>query len=290
MSKISARSAVVFATTLSCTTLFTASELRAEEVRTSTSIRHAFVVDPVTDGCVLGATIGFAVLLELILTTGELRPQVPVDAEKLLPIDRLVALSDETNVASTTMSNVLAGTAIAFVLADAGLNVLLDRQDASSTYLMLYAESAMLNLAVGDLAKMAIRRPRPTAYAEVRRTGTLSGDTNAALSFYSGHAALVAGLSATATYLAFARDESGLEGWLTLAGGSALTVLVSVARVRARAHFPTDVLAGVFAGASLGTLVPHLHRADRTSQITIRAMLSPGDRESITGLAIGGAW
>ena len=38
--------------------------------------------------------------------------------------------------------------------------------------------------------------------------------------------------------------------WLTLGLGTALTTFVSVERVRAGAHFPTDVIAGAIAGGS----------------------------------------
>ena len=39
-----------------------------------------------------------------------------------------------------------------------------------------------------------------------------------------------------------------------------MSTFVSIERVRAGEHFPTDVMAGVFAGAMIGVLVPHLHR------------------------------
>jgi undecaprenyl-diphosphatase len=36
--------------------------------------------------------------------------------------------------------------------------------------------------------------------------------------------------------------------------------------VRAGKHFPTDVLAGTFAGAGIGIVMPHLHRTEDVQQ------------------------
>ena len=72
--------------------------------------------------------------------------------------------------------------------------------------------------------------------------------------------ATISAIGATATYLAFVRSPGSVRAWLTLGVSTALTAFVSVERVRAGAHFPTDVLAGSLAGAATGVLVPHLHR------------------------------
>ena len=87
-------------------------------------------------------------------------------------------------------------------------------------------------------------------------------DTNRELSFYSGHTAVAAGLSATATYLAFERDPDGWQPWVLLGSGALITGFVGVQRVRSRSHFPTDILAGAVFGAAIGVLVPHMHLMD----------------------------
>ena len=84
--------------------------------------------------------------------------------------------------------------------------------------------------------------------------------TDLGLSFFSGHAAGVAAIGATATYLAFVRSPYTPRPWITLGVATALTAFVSYERVRAGQHFPTDVIAGSMAGAAIGVLVPHLHR------------------------------
>ncbi len=78
-------------------------------------------------------------------------------------------------------------------------------------------------------------------------------DTDQSLSFFSGHAAICAATTATATYLAFTRSPGTWRPWVTLIAGTLLTAGVSYERVRAGAHFPTDVIAGTLAGAGVGT-------------------------------------
>ena len=69
-------------------------------------------------------------------------------------------------------------------------------------------------------------------------------------------------MAATATYLAFSRSPRTARPWLTLGVGALAAALVDVGRVRAGAHYPTDVIAGTTAGIGIGVLVPHLHRAE----------------------------
>jgi undecaprenyl-diphosphatase len=126
---------------------------------------------------------------------------------------------------------------------------------------------------------MAVRRPRPLAYteAEAHRGDSewSNSDTDSALSFFSTHAALTGAIGATATYLAFTRSKGKLRPWLTLALAAGMTSFVSVERVRAGKHFPTDVLAGAFAGIGIGVLVPHLHRTEDVLQRRVWVGFAP---------------
>ena len=112
-----------------------------------------------------------------------------------------------------------------------------------------------------------VQRPRPCSYQPERRyregLSCSPTDDDAYLSFFSGHTATTAALSATATYMAFREDDGGSRGAFTLAGGLALTGFVAAERMRAGKHFPTDVLTGAAVGAAVGVLVPHLHHVSR---------------------------
>jgi undecaprenyl-diphosphatase len=214
-----------------------------------------FTIDPVADGVLTASGVGLTTLLGAILGTGEIRPVPPaVGAGALLPIDR-VAVTQTIDPNASTYSNVVLWASTGFAILDPVLSGLRDGWDALLVDALMYAESTSLTSALTDMAKIAVRRPRPYAYAQPSTT-----NTDAELSFPSGHASGVAAVAATATYLAFVRSPRSPRPWITLAVGALLTSFVSYERVRAGAHFPTDVMAGAMLGGTVGVLVPHLHR------------------------------
>jgi undecaprenyl-diphosphatase len=216
-----------------------------------------FQIDPVIDGATIGAGAGFCVLLEFILSTGEIKPQVvaPGDSSKLLSFDK-TAVSQSLDPNASLLANIGLGTAIGYAVLDSGLSGYRDGFDAFVVDAMMYGESGIITLGVGDLTKIAVRRPRPIDYINPSTT-----DTNAALSFFSGHSSEVSALGATATYIAFMRsNRRSVRPWLTLAGAAMLTTFVDYERVRGGAHFPSDVIVGTITGTAIGILVPHLHR------------------------------
>ena len=102
-------------------------------------------------------------------------------------------------------------------------------------------------------------------------------NTDSALSFFSGHASMTATLGATATYLAFTRSPSSWRPWVTLVAATGVTTFVSIQRVRAGKHFPTDVIAGSVAGAGIGIIVPHVHRTTDVKQRRVWIGFAPED-------------
>lgn len=226
-----------------------------------------FVLDPVADGTLTAIGFGFSGLLGLVLSTGEIRPPAPAfGASGLLPIDR-IAVTQKLDPNAGTYSNLVLYGGLAFAAVDTLLSGFRDGWDAAVVDGFIYAESISLTLALTDVTKIAVRRPRPIDYMNcpVQPNGGAStspacGSTDLGLSFFSGHAALVSSVGATATYLAFVRSPDTPRPWLTLAASAVATTFVSYERVRSGEHFPTDVIAGSMAGAAVGVLIPHLHR------------------------------
>jgi membrane-associated phospholipid phosphatase len=229
-----------------------------------------FRIDPVADGTLIGAAASTFGLEELILSTGEILPQRPGSPSVLLPFDR-IAVTQSFDPHAGLYSNIGLGVGFAFAAVDPLLSAHRDGKDAAVVDAILYAETLSLTLAVTDITKMAVRRPRPIAYAEQAALDKQYGgadkapsisSSDADLSFFSGHTATLASITATATYLAFIRSPGTWRPWVTLTAGTLLTSWVGYERVRAGAHFPTDVIAGTLAGAAIGVLVPHMHRHD----------------------------
>jgi membrane-associated phospholipid phosphatase len=258
--------------------------------------RIKFDADPIADGGVIVVSLAFAGLLDLIISTGELTPQkIPAtfQASQLLGIDR-GAISQTIDPNAGTYSTVGVGAAIGFAVLDPVLSGFREH-DAQSALVdgVMYAESMSVTYAMTNLAKVATRRPRPLAYIDA---AAHAGDpnysntsTDSELSFFSGHAAITAAVGATATYLAFARSPKSARPWITLLAAIGLGTFVSIERVRAGAHFPTDVIAGTIAGAGVGTVVPHLHRNDDIKQRPVWIGFAPAERGAVGGTVNVGA-
>jgi membrane-associated phospholipid phosphatase len=245
--------------------------------------RITFFADPVADGALLSFATGTAVLSEAILGTGELTPQQPEDPSQLLGIDRpVIGLTPEP--AWRTVSSVGLVSAVAFAAIDPIATGFRENGEAAIVDAVIYSETITITWSMTNLAKIAFRRPRPSAYREQERQQDIaepdapaadSTQTDSALSFYSGHASITSAVVATGTYLAFSRSPGTARPWVTLGVGAAVAVLVDVGRVRAGVHFPTDVIAGTMAGLGIGILVPHLHRSEDVTRRPVWIGMQP---------------
>jgi len=247
--------------------------------------RATFDVDPIADTGIIVLASGFAFVLELINSTGEIRPQQIAsgfDRNNLIGIDK-ASLTSTPSAQAGTLSNLGLGAAVAFAMVDPIVSGFRERSVQTGLVdAMLYAESASLTLGFTDMVKLAVRRPRPGAYIAAQGNPNYQNtSTDSALSFFSGHASMTATIGATATYLAFTRSPHTARPWITLALATAATAFVSVERVRAGKHFPTDVIAGSVAGAGIGVIVPHLHRTEDVKQRRVWVGFAPSDELSL---------
>lgn len=235
--------------------------------------RMTFDVDPLADGSIIAASVGFAVVLDLVNSTGEIRPQEVApdfDRSQLLAIDRR-AVSRRPNESAAGRANLGLLAMVGFAVVDPVLSGLREKSlQTGFVDAFMYAETMSLTFALTDIVKIAVRRPRPQAYADAEAHGAdldySNRDTDSALSFFSLHSSMTAAIGATATYLAFARSPRTPRPWITLALATGISTFTSIERVQAGKHFPTDVIAGSLAGAAVGVVVPHLHRTDDIKQ------------------------
>jgi membrane-associated phospholipid phosphatase len=250
--------------------------------------RVTFQSDPIADGAIIVVSLGSAGLLELINSTGEIRPQQidpNFDRSQLIWIDR-AAVTNTMHPSAGTLSNVGLGIAGIYAVLDPVLSGLRERSVQTGLVdAIMYSETVALTLALTNIVKMAVRRPRPLAYVAAEEhkdddpTPYSNSSTDSSLSFFSGHASMTSAIGATATYLAFARSPGTWRPWVTLSLATTVSTLVSVYRVRAGKHFPTDVLAGTFAGAGIGIVVPHLHRTEDVQQRRVWVGFAPEMQE-----------
>ncbi len=191
---------------------------------------------------------------------------------------------------ATYSSDTAVGLGLAYMVVDTYVTGKHDGGASGAVTVGLYAESLLTSLAIVEVVKQSVQRPRPCSYQTERRyrENLHCGpeDDDAYLSFPSGHTATAAALSATAIYLAFSEDGSGVRGSVALAGGLALTGFTAAERMRAGKHFPTDVMTGAAIGATVGVLVPYLHHRERTNPTgtATSGLVSDGKMISISGI------
>ncbi len=128
---------------------------------------------------------------------------------------------------------------------------------------LMYAETQSINSNLynwSPLGPFFVERYRPVLYyeelpLEERNFGNLRN------SFYSGHV----GSTATGTFFAAKvfsdyHSELGAKKYLFFGLAAVPPALVAYYRIKALKHFPSDTIVGALVGASVGILVPELHR------------------------------
>jgi hypothetical protein len=147
----------------------------------------------------------------------------------------------------------------------------------------LYVETMAATAAIFTLTVGTVHRFRPYLYGPAG--GRLRGGAVAANSFFGGHVAHVA----TATFFAaqvFHDFNPGARAQPYVWGAAAaVPAVVAYFRIRAGKHFLTDNLVGYAVGATVGVLVPRLHRTGE--DMTVAPIPPQHFTDSLIGCAVG---
>jgi len=126
--------------------------------------------------------------------------------------------------------------------------------------LLLYGQSHAVNSNLYILNSALVSRARPFNYnADVAIEEKIANESRN--SWFSGH------VSSTATASFFLakvysdyHPELGNKKYWLFTAALIPPSLVGLYRYKAMKHFPTDIMAGVVAGAATGILIPHIHK------------------------------
>jgi membrane-associated phospholipid phosphatase len=172
----------------------------------------------------------------------------------------------------------------AIALATAGDASFFDAQVRSG---WIQVEGLLVAAGTAELLKRLVSRPRPTTYYPASsRPDDPEYDIEAEhafTSFPSGHST-IAWVSATTGMTQLVLERPDLPFLAHFASGfaaGALGASVSVLRVEAEAHHPSDALAGALLGSAAGVTIPLLH--DRGAD----APRGPAWKAALLGLAAG---
>ncbi len=134
-----------------------------------------------------------------------------------------------------------------------------DTRSDVGTIGVLLAETLLLNEAFTGITKTLVERPRPYTYnPEVPETNKTENDSN--LSFFSGHTSYTAALSFFSAKVITDHTDNRTVKIIAWTSAVLLPAATGYMRYRAGMHFPTDIITGYVIGASLGYLVPQLHK------------------------------
>lgn len=194
-----------------------------------------------------------------LVASSQLRPLTAaqvnsLDPYKLTGIDR--SAIDNWDPSAATASDVFLYSSFALP----GLMMLNKR--ARKDFLVIgfiYAEVAMLTLGLTEASKGATHRVRPYAYNE-NVSLDFRTTTGARQSFFSGHTAMTAALCFTTAKIFSDYSDNSTHEALVWTGAAIFPIVTASLRYVAGRHYPSDVIAGYFIGATIGYLVPWLHR------------------------------
>jgi len=120
-------------------------------------------------------------------------------------------------------------------------------------------QTLLVNAAITDLAKVLVKRKRPYVYNEFTEINRKLSK-KARVSFFSGHTSTVSSM-----YFLTAKLYSDYypdSKWKGAIWSSAILIpaTTGLLRIKAGKHYFTDVLTGFLVGATVGILIPELHR------------------------------
>lgn len=225
--------------------------------------------DPVVDGAIIAG----AVAASLVPMALPLRGRPMWDSQLLGELDG--AVCNRFSLPAAQLSD------LALVAAIAAPAVYLTGatvDDADGDRLVIYGEALAVDLALAQVAKYVVHRPRPYLYNhghEAAQYAAAAGD-DGWHSFYSSHAAMSFGAAvAGATLLgtANANPYARAAAWAT---GFAVATATSNLRVRAGLHFYSDVILGGLVGSAIGYAVPALHAQGKPYAVSSRDLAMAG--------------
>jgi len=208
-------------------------------------------VDHGTTGTVIGVGLGVGLAASLI----------PIRGGALWPSEMFGEADDGVHGNFSRRASHLSDALVAAQLV-APVAYLMDSpiDDAVGDRLLVYGESLAVNVALLQVVKYSVQRPRPYLYnSSAAATAYAKTATDARLSFYSGHAALSFGAAVTGAYLLSTRTDNHAAKNLAWGLGMMAATATANLRVRAGKHFYSDVVIGAGVGMAVGYVVPALH-------------------------------
>ncbi len=126
----------------------------------------------------------------------------------------------------------------------------------AGTDLVIFAQTAGINGAITEAARLIAQRPRPYVYSNPQQ----GMDPQNYVSFYSGHTSFSAAACICLLLILIGRGAPSVLVLLAAASSQCFIISTAVFRILSGRHFLSDVLAGAVMGSAVAIVVALLHR------------------------------
>ena len=210
------------------------------------------------DGALIGVGLSFTLLGDYMLSRAD-KPMLEeialLDKEDLWPIDKSATTKYSSRAESISDVILFGSATLPFVI------YAFDKaRGAEWESFVMTAETFLITNGVTNIFKAAVKRYRPYNYNPEVPDEIKLGKTSRR-SFFSGHASNTAAFCfLTAQALNDMHPDWKTKKYLSWSIAAALPLVICYGRFEAGKHFPTDVLTGYIFGASVGVLIPKIHK------------------------------
>lgn len=260
---------------LSCLWLFSASEMTAQnnkarekrdsiikERRDSIAKRNVYRINWKRDGWAVGAGATIMALGNFLQIKSEKATEENVtllDRAGVKPIDR-GAIGNYSSSADQ-ISDIMLFTCVAL---PGTVFITQKGKIETKTVPVMVFEAFSINGGITSTMKALFKRYRPYTYNNTLTVQQRTGGS-ARESFPSGHVSNTAvGAFLTARILNDLYPDSKLKPYMWIAAAS-IPAATGYFRYKAGKHFPTDIMAGYLIGATIGYIVPTIHKSKKVS-------------------------
>lgn len=212
------------------------------------------------DLVIVGAGVGLQVLGDILKTNVEAPTLVEINAldpNSINRLDRDAISNNSTNakkISDIILYSSLSLPVIAYVIPKC-------RFEGMAVGLMA-VETILITNGITNISKGLSKRYRPFNYdPAVSIERKLEGE--ARLSFFSGHTSVTTAMSFLMATIITDVHPNIKNKYLIWSTAAIIPATIGFLRYEAGRHFPTDIIAGYALGASIGYLIPRLHKQKR---------------------------
>jgi len=224
---------------------------------------------PVADATSIGVGAAVWLVPEFARSTFVSTGACPCSSATINPLDRGAAGVQRPGV--KLASDIAIVSAYSLAVALTAFEVVAAREgfDSFLTDMVILAQALSVGMAVNELVKIAVTRPRPLTYDRPAGDPVLQDPENY-VSFYSAHTsgAFAVGLAYAQTF-ALRHPRSPMR-FVVYGAAVAIASGIGALRVLAGQHFPSDVLVGAAAGSVFGMVLPWLHVRSPGSHVSLQ--------------------